>query len=96
MIASGADRIDEGAVAGLLGEGISRARPDFVREATGYVIGGVPPCGHARRITTFLDRELLDLEEIWAAAGTPHAVFKLTPDQLLKLTGADVVSVAER
>ncbi len=96
VIASGANRIDEGVVAELVGERIEQARPDFVREATGFVIGGVPPCGHAQPIRTFVDRDLLALDEIWAAAGTPHAVFRLTPDQLTVLTGGTVASVGAR
>ncbi len=95
VIASGVNRIDERAVAERLGEEIGQARPEFVREATGFVIGGVPPCGHRQRIKTFLDRDLLALEEIWAAAGTPYAVFRLTPDQLVQLTRGEVIPVGE-
>lgn len=93
VIASGSNRIREAAVAEQVGEPIRQAKPDFVRAATGFAIGGVPPCGHARPITTFLDRDLFAFAEIWAAAGTPHAVFKLTPAELLKLTGAPVIRV---
>lgn len=93
VIASGTNRIDEARIAELVGEKIAQARPDFVRAATGFVIGGVPPCGHRQVIITFLDRDLLELDEIWAAAGTPHAVFRLHPDQLVALTGGRVVDV---
>ncbi len=96
VIASGANRIDEAAVAGLIGEEIAQARPDFVRQATGFAIGGVPPCGHARPMATVVDRDLLALGEIWAAAGTPHAVFRLTPEQLVTLTGGTVAAVEKR
>ena len=96
VIASGVNRIDEGAVSELVGEHIGKAPPEFVREATGFAIGGVPPCGHPRPIATFLDRDLLALDEIWAAAGTPHAVFRLTPRELVSLTGARIVEVGER
>lgn len=95
VIASGINRIDESVISGLLGEAIARASPGFVRESTGFVIGGVPPCGHPGSIVTFLDRDLLALGEIWAAAGTPHAVFRLTPDQLVELTGGRVASIGE-
>ncbi len=93
VIASGVNRIDEAAISALIGEQISMAGPEFVRAATGFAIGGVPPCGHAGPITTFVDRDLLALDEIWAAAGTPHAVFRLTPAELVELTGGAVVSV---
>ncbi len=93
VIASGVNRIDETAISALVGEPIGQAKPDFVREATGFVIGGVPPCGHVRPISTFLDEDLLALDEIWAAAGTPHAVFRLTSDQLRELTGGTVIAV---
>lgn len=93
VIASGSNRIREAAVAEQVGEPIRQAKPDFVRAATGFAIGGVPPCGHARPITTFLDQDLFAFDEIWAAAGTPHAVFKLTPAELRQLTGAPVIRV---
>ena len=71
VIASGGNRIDEAAVARRLGEPIERATPDFVRQKTGFAIGGVPPCGHSEPPVIFVDRELLRLPELWAAAGTP-------------------------
>ena len=78
-IASGAVRVDEQRVASLLGEDIGRADAAFVREHTGFVIGGVPPVGHRSPPVIFIDETLLDLETIWAAGGTPNAVFQLRP-----------------
>jgi Cys-tRNA(Pro) deacylase len=95
VIASGANRVDEKKVAALLGEKIGRADPDFAREATGFVIGGIPPFGHSQPIVTFLDADLLQYEIIWAAAGTPNAVFELTPTQLSELTGGLVAETKE-
>ena len=93
VIASGANRVDEKAVAALLGERIGRADADFVREATGFAIGGVPPLGHTTPPVTLIDRDLLAYEEIWAAAGTPNAVFALKPGDLAALSGGEVADV---
>jgi prolyl-tRNA editing enzyme YbaK/EbsC (Cys-tRNA(Pro) deacylase) len=93
VIASGANRIDESKVAAVLGETLGKADAEFVRSATGFVIGGVPPLGHARPLEILVDQDLLAFPEIWAAAGTPNAVFKLTPDELLAMTGARAVAV---
>ncbi|MER3457354.1 MAG: hypothetical protein C4309_00625 [Chloroflexota bacterium] len=65
----------------------------FVRRRTGFVIGGVPPVGHLEPLETFIDADLMHYEEIWAAAGTPYAVFKLTPADLVKMTGGRVVAI---
>lgn len=94
VIASGANRVDEKKVGSLIGEKIARADPDFVREQTGFAIGGVPPVGHSTRPVALIDEALTALEEIWAAAGTPNAVFRLTPADLLALTGGTVASLA--
>ncbi len=80
VIASGANRVDEKAVGALVGEKIGRADARFVRDTTGFVIGGVPPLGHREPILTLIDRDLLGFQEIWAAAGTPNAVFRLIPN----------------
>ena len=87
VIVSGASRVDEGKVGQILGIKIHRADADFVKSATGFSIGGVPPVGHAKRPFVLLDRDLEGFTQIWAAAGTPNAVFKLTPNQLKQLTG---------
>jgi prolyl-tRNA editing enzyme YbaK/EbsC (Cys-tRNA(Pro) deacylase) len=94
VIASGPNRIDEAKVATALGEPIGKADADFVRTATGFAIGGVPPLGHVQAPRILIDRDLLPLPTIWAAAGTPNAVFQLTPEELVRMTGgtpADVV-----
>src|ERR1700682_5732344 len=90
-IASGTNRVNEELFASYLGEGIQRADPDFVRAETGFVIGGVPPVGHPKPIRTFLDKDLFIFESIWAAAGTPYAVFQLTPSDLKTMTNGEVV-----
>lgn len=95
VIASGANRVDEKKVRNYTGEKIGKADAAFVLEHTGYAIGGVPPVGHAGTITPLIDEDLLSYEEIWSAAGTPHAVFRLTPDQLLKITNGTVVNVKQ-
>ena len=93
VIASGPNRVNEKTIRQHIGEPLSMAKADFVREHTGFAIGGVPPTGHLNPLKTFIDEDLLQFEEIWAAAGTPHAVFKLTPDELKKITDGEVVSV---
>lgn len=92
VIASGKNRVDEEKVSRLVGNKIEKADADFVRKKTGFVIGGVPPFGHPSKLPTFIDEDLFMFKEVWAAAGYPNAVFKLTPQQLLKVTEAKVVS----
>jgi prolyl-tRNA editing enzyme YbaK/EbsC (Cys-tRNA(Pro) deacylase) len=94
VMTSGANRVDTARVAALVGESIGKADAAFVRAATGFVIGGVAPVGHVAPVRTLIDRDLLRHAEIWAAAGHPHTVFRLTPDALLRLTGGTVVEVA--
>jgi prolyl-tRNA editing enzyme YbaK/EbsC (Cys-tRNA(Pro) deacylase) len=93
IITSGANRVDERAVAELLGERLAKADAEFVRRATGFAIGGVPPVGHAESCTILIDEDLLQYAEIWAAAGTPQAVFRLTPADLRRITGGTVARV---
>lgn len=93
VIASGGNRVDEKKVQALVGEKIARADADFVRTQTGFVIGGVPPLGHERPLRTLIDADLLAYTEIWAAAGHPNAVFRLTPDELVQMTGGVVADV---
>jgi len=95
VIASGSNRVNEKAIAEHIGELIGKADADFVRQSTGFVIGGVPPVGHTECLETFIDQDLLQYREIWAAAGTPHAVFRLTPDDLLRMTSGLVIKVTE-
>jgi len=93
VVASGANRVNEKKLAGLIGEALGKADADFVRQRTGFAIGGVAPVGLTEEIETYVDEDLLQYEEIWAAAGTPHAVFSLTPNDLVKITGGRVVNI---
>ena len=92
VIASGSNRVNEKKVGELISEPLGKADADFVRQKTGFVIGGVPPVGHAERLEVFIDEDLLRYSEIWAAAGTPNAVFKLTPSDLVRMTEGRVIS----
>jgi prolyl-tRNA editing enzyme YbaK/EbsC (Cys-tRNA(Pro) deacylase) len=94
VIASGANRVDEQKVAALVGEPIAKADAAFVRTRTGFAIGGVPPVGHVTSPHTLIDESLLGWAEIWAAAGSPNAIFKLTPAELVTLTGGVVEPIA--
>lgn len=94
VIACGANRVDERLVSSHLGGEISKADASFVRSATGFAIGGVPPLGFEAPIETLIDEDLFDLDTLWAAAGTPHAVFSITPRQLVDATGGRVVRVS--
>jgi prolyl-tRNA editing enzyme YbaK/EbsC (Cys-tRNA(Pro) deacylase) len=93
VVASGSNRVNERRLSTLVGEPIEKADAEFVRQHTGFAVGGVPPVGHTERMETVIDEDLLQYEEIWAAAGTPHAVFQLTPTDLQKMTGGRVVSI---
>ncbi|TXT40889.1 MAG: YbaK/prolyl-tRNA synthetase associated domain-containing protein [Comamonadaceae bacterium] len=99
VITSGDRRVDEKKVQALVcvdGQKLGRADADFVKTSTGFSIGGVSPVGHVSAPVTLIDRDLLRFEEIWAAAGHPHGVFRLHPDDLQHLTGAPVVDVVEQ
>ncbi|MCB0115393.1 MAG: YbaK/EbsC family protein [Caldilineaceae bacterium] len=93
VIACGSNRVDEKKLAAIFGEKIEKPDADYVRARTGFVIGGVPPVGHNEDMTTLIDEDLLQFEEIWGAAGTPNAVFRLTPGDLVGITGGVVVDV---
>jgi prolyl-tRNA editing enzyme YbaK/EbsC (Cys-tRNA(Pro) deacylase) len=94
VIASGANRVNEARIAEAAGEAIGKADADFVRERIGFAIGGIPPVGHDTPLRTFVDRDLFRFQRIWAAAGTPHAVFELSPTDLPRLTGGRVLEIA--
>jgi len=95
VMTSGAHRVDTAALADRLGrDGIHRATPDQVLAATGQPIGGVAPTGHPAPLTTVVDEDLAAFPQIWAAGGTPHTVFPLTFDELVRLTGGTVLPVA--
>ncbi|MES2102887.1 MAG: YbaK/EbsC family protein [Pseudomonadota bacterium] len=95
VVASGANRVDEGKVAAIVGA-LGKADARFVKERIGYAIGGVCPIGHLEKTVMLIDQDLMQYQSIWAAAGHPHAVFKLTPVQLTTMTGAPVADVALR
>jgi len=93
VLTSGANRVDEKRINAYAGEKIGRADPDFVRAVTGYAIGGVPPIAHLQPMETYLDEDLMQYDVIWAAAGTPKAVFELVPADLQKMTNGRVERV---
>ena len=93
LLVSGSNRVDEAAVAAVLGERLARPDAAFVREATGYAIGGIPPLGHAMPLPTFLDEDLLAYDVVWAAAGTPRCVFPVDPKRLATAVGARTIRV---
>jgi len=95
VITSGDRRVDEKKVDAIVGK-TGRADADFVKSRTGYSIGGVSPVAHAQPPVTLIDRELFRFDEIWAAAGHPHGVFKLRPQDLERLTGAPVADVVQQ
>jgi len=93
VLTSGANRVDEERISEYAGESIGRAQADFVRSVTGFAIGGVPPIGHVQKMETYIDEDFLPYETVWAAAGTPNAIFELQTDALQKMTGGKVVQV---
>jgi prolyl-tRNA editing enzyme YbaK/EbsC (Cys-tRNA(Pro) deacylase) len=93
VVTSGDRRVDEERVPALVGE-LGRADADFVKAATGFSIGGVSPIAHTTRPVILIDAELFRFDQIWAAAGHPYAVFPLSPDELVQLTGAPVAEVS--
>ena len=92
---SGANRVNEKKIATLISEPLAKSDADFVREKTGFAIGGIPPVGHVQQIRIFIDEDLLQYNEIWAAAGTPFAVFQLNPADLGPLTAGRWVPLSE-
>lgn len=94
VLISGADRVDEARLAEVAGGKVERADANFVRSRTGFAIGGVPPLGHSETISTYVDERLLAYDVVWAAAGTPNAVFPVNPRELVRATSATVVSVS--
>jgi len=93
ILASGPNRVNEATFGVLVGESIERAKPDFVRDCTGFSIGGVPPLGHPTRLATWMDEALLSFETVWAAAGTPECVFAITPNELAQATAATFIKL---
>jgi prolyl-tRNA editing enzyme YbaK/EbsC (Cys-tRNA(Pro) deacylase) len=93
VIASGVNRVDEKKLEAAIGDAIGRADAEFVRATTGFAIGGVAPVGHTGPVRIFIDQDLDQYDEIWAVAGSPNAVFRLTPADLRRLTGGQVIAV---
>jgi len=93
VMASGANRVDEKLVGAAVGDRIAKADATFVRDKTGFAIGGVAPVGHTEKPVTLIDEDLLRHAEIWAAAGTPNSVFRLTPQVLIAMTGGRVIAI---
>ena len=93
VIASGVNRVDEKKIRALLGEKIERASPEFVKEMTGFEVGGVPPLGHASPCVVYLDEDLKAYPTLWAAGGTPNAVFEIGFAELAEMSGATVADV---
>ena len=93
VIASGANRVDEAKLATEVGEAVEKPDAEFVRERTGFAIGGIPPLGHREALDTLIDEDLLKHDEIWAAAGNPNALFRLAPADLLAMTQGRVVAI---
>jgi Cys-tRNA(Pro) deacylase len=95
VIASGRNKVDEKKVRALLGEKIERASPEFVKQATGFEVGGVPPVAHETHCPVFIDRDLANFPTVWAAGGTGNAVFEIAFDSLVRLSGGTVAEVAK-
>ncbi len=93
VLASGINRVDVATLANETNEPIQKADATFVRQVTGFAIGGIPPIGHKNTLTTYIDSDLLQYAELWAAAGTPHAVFCLPSEKLADLTGGKVITI---
>lgn len=94
-LVSGSNRVSEARLAQVLGEAVEKADGDFVRAQTGFAIGGVPPLGHIQALRTVIDADLLQYDHIWAAAGTPHAVFQLSAASLQPMTGGQVAEIKQ-
>jgi prolyl-tRNA editing enzyme YbaK/EbsC (Cys-tRNA(Pro) deacylase) len=93
VVASGSNRVEPIYLEQEISEVAKLADPTVVQTETGFAVGGVPPVGHTHELQTFIDKDLMVFETIWAAAGTPHAVFQLTPDMLAHLTGGTMIQI---
>jgi prolyl-tRNA editing enzyme YbaK/EbsC (Cys-tRNA(Pro) deacylase) len=93
ILVSGSNRVDENKVSKIIGYEIEKADADFVKEKTGYAIGGVPPIGHKEKIDIYMDKDLLKFDFVWAAAGTPNSVFKIGSKTLLEISKAKTIEV---
>ena len=95
LLVSGDNRVDEKLMASVIGEPLRRPDADYVRKMTGFAIGGVAPIAHTTQMATYFDKDLLQYNVIWAAAGTPRCVFETNPQALAGATGAEIVQVSE-
>jgi prolyl-tRNA editing enzyme YbaK/EbsC (Cys-tRNA(Pro) deacylase) len=95
VLAAGVNRVDTERLSQLVGQPIKRADAERVRQATGFAIGGVPPLGHTTPLPVYVDRDLLSFDLVWAAAGTPNAVFSIAPDDLVRVSGGQVADIKE-
>jgi len=93
LLVSGANRVDQEGVAQVIGEALRRTDANDVRDITGFAIGGIPPLGHKTPLTTYMDAALLAYALVWAAAGTPDAVFPVAPERLAAAAGASIISL---
>lgn len=96
VLTSGANRVDTERLGALVGEKVERASAEHVRQETGFAIGGVPPLGYPRPLPVYIDRDLLQYDEVWAAAGTPNSVFPIAPTELVRISGGQVADIKER
>ena len=94
ILVSGANRVDQTAIKGAIGEALKRIDANEVRTLTGFAIGGVAPLGSLTPLATYMDADLMRFETVWAAAGAPHAVFEVKPQALAEATGASIVAVS--
>lgn len=93
ILASGINRVNEKAIESHINEKLIKADAEFTRETTGFAIGGIPPIGHKQKIETFIDEDLLQFNELWAAAGTPNAVFRLLSTHIVELTNGKIIAI---
>jgi prolyl-tRNA editing enzyme YbaK/EbsC (Cys-tRNA(Pro) deacylase) len=93
ILASGPNRVNEAKIEECIGERIVKADADFTKEVTGFAIGGIPPIGHKQPIRTLIDQDLMNHQEVWAAAGTPNAIFCIQSNNLQELTHGEIIAI---
>jgi Cys-tRNA(Pro) deacylase len=93
VLVSGANRVDLSRLAAVVGQPVGRANANQVRQATGFAIGGVPPVGHPSTLPVYVDADLLQYDQVWAAAGTPNSVFAIAPNDLVRVADGEVVAL---
>jgi prolyl-tRNA editing enzyme YbaK/EbsC (Cys-tRNA(Pro) deacylase) len=95
VVASGMNRVDPEKVAAVVGAPVTSMDAKTVKQVTGFAVGGVPPVAHSAPLRVIIDSDLLGFPDLWAAAGTPNAVFPTTPDELVRITGGEVADVRQ-